>query len=323
MARSSAVSRLLRPVRTTLIIACVLQGISAVAGIAPFIAVVEIARVLLADEGSTAAITIAIVAAGALALRFVCMMAAGAMTHLADADLQLLIRRDIAARLRRVPLSWFTTQTGGALKKAIQDDVTALHEIVGHTFVNLTAALVTPLTALAYLGWVDPLLIPVALILPVAGLTPYFLQMRGYGDKMTAFDAAQAEVNAAAVEYVQGIGVIKTFSGPDRAFSRFVERSEAFVTYFWNWIKDLLALATATDLILSPFAAIVAAGGLGLWLASMGWISPVAALALVVMTPALTAPFLALGFAQNAMMQAKDAAKRIDALLDTPVLSAP
>ena len=110
----SAIARLIRPIRATLIAACAVQAMGALAGIAPFIAVVEISRALVADDNPGRAVTIAWIAAAALALRLVCMMAAGALTHFADADLQLRIRRDIAARLARVPLAWFTAHNGGS-----------------------------------------------------------------------------------------------------------------------------------------------------------------------------------------------------------------
>lgn len=43
-----SLGRLLRPVRGVLVLVCLLQAVSAVAGVAPFAAVSELARVLLA-----------------------------------------------------------------------------------------------------------------------------------------------------------------------------------------------------------------------------------------------------------------------------------
>ena len=106
----SPISRLIYPIRSTLIAACAVQALGAIAGIAPFIAVVEIVRALLTADDSGRAVTMAWIAVAALALRLICLMVAGALTHFADADLQLRIRRDIAAHLGRVPLARFTTR---------------------------------------------------------------------------------------------------------------------------------------------------------------------------------------------------------------------
>ncbi|WP_299410830.1 ABC transporter ATP-binding protein [uncultured Roseobacter sp.] len=316
----SAAARLIAPVRGKIVLACVMQAISTIAGMAPFIAVVEITRVLLEGTSPEQAVTIAWIAAAALAIKLVCMIAAGGITHFADADLQLMIRREVATKLRRVPLSWFASRTAGGLKKAMQDDVAALHELVGRAYTSLTGAIAAPVTALLYLAWTDLLLVPVALIPVGIGIALYALQTRGYGEKMDRYEAALADVNAAAVEYAGGIAVIKTYSGTDRAFSRFTERTERFVDFFWSWISGLLKIAAITDLVLSPLFAVVLAAGFGLMLTTAGTITAVDALALLVMAPALTAPFLTLAFGQQGLMQARRAAERLGELLDARLL---
>lgn len=315
--------RLIAPIKSTIVAACVVQAVGSLAGIVPFIGVVEIARALLAGEDGSQVVRIAWVAAGALALRVFCFVASGILTHIADNDLQLRIRRGVAARLSRVPLSWFTVRNGGTLKKGMQDDVTTMHTLVAHTFTSLTSALVTPLGAFAYLTYINPILVPVSLIPLVVGIVLYMAQMNNFGEKMIIYQESLASVNAAAVEYVHGIGVIKTFSGTDRAFSRFVRRTGDFVDFFWNWAKGILNLAVLTELVLSPLTGVVVAAGLGLWLAAANVVMPVDALALVVLAPALTGTFQAFSFEQDAMVQGSQAARRLVALLDTPVLSTP
>ena len=96
--------------------------------------------------------TIAGLGAAALVVQFVFLLAAGALTHLADVDFQLDLRRRMAARLGQVPLGWFTLRSTGAVKKALEDDVAALHHLVGHPYTNMVSAAVSPLAALVYLG---------------------------------------------------------------------------------------------------------------------------------------------------------------------------
>ena len=80
-----SLGRLLRPVRGVLVLACLLQAVSAVVGVAPFVAVSELAQVLLAEGPVDAgrAWTIAGLGAGALLVQFVFLLAAGSLTHLA------------------------------------------------------------------------------------------------------------------------------------------------------------------------------------------------------------------------------------------------
>ncbi|MEM0950430.1 MAG: ABC transporter ATP-binding protein [Pseudomonadota bacterium] len=321
--KQSSVWRLVAPIRGRLIAACGVQALASVAGLVPFIAVVEITRALWVAEDPGAALTWAGIAAGALALRLICIMLAATLTHFADADLQLDLRRQMAARLSKAPLSWFTKTNSGALKKGVQDDFTAFHDIVGHAFTMIVGAACVPIGVLIYLAYVDWRL-PLAALVPVAiGGGLMASQMRGQGEKMKEYDAAMARVNAAAVEYVSGIGVIKTFSGTGRAFDRFLERGNAFFDDFWNWVKEVLTVSALMELTLSPPAAITFASGLALLLSSQGIFAPIEGFALVALAPLLTQPFMALAFAQHNFQQAAQAGDRLSALLDTPVLPQP
>ncbi len=323
--KTSPIARLIAPVGRVLMIACILQALGAAVGVAPFIAVAELGRLLLAEApiDEQRAWLIAGLGAAALLLRFVLLMAASGLTHLADVDLQLDLRRRLAERLGRVPLGWFTEHSAGSVKKALQDDVTALHHLVGHAYTNMVAAIVTPVVALGYLIWVDWRLALVAAGPVVLGIALYALQYRGYGEKMAAYNEALGGVNAASVEFVQGIAVVKTFGQARKAYGRFVERTRAFISYFWDWVRGLLGLSAATDIALSPLFCLTFVLAAGLLLVTAGATAPVDLLPAAILAPGLAAPFLALAFAQNDMMLAKQAAVRIADLLDTPALSEP
>ena len=323
--KTSPIARLIAPIRSVLVIACLLQALSAATGVAPFIAVAELGRLLLAEGplDMERAWLIAGLGAGAFLVRFLLLMAASGLTHLADIDLQLDLRWRLAERLARVPLGWFTERSAGSVKKALQDDVTALHHLVGHAYTDMVAAIVTPVVALGYLIWVDWRLALVAAVPVVLGIALYALQYRGYGEKMAAYNEALDGVNAASVEFVQGIAVVKTFGQARKAYGRFVERTRAFVGYFWEWVRGLLGLSAATDIVLSPLFCLTFVLAAGLLLVTVGAVAPVDLLPAAILAPGLAAPFLTLAFAQNDLMLARQAAVRITGLLDTPVLPEP
>ena len=214
-----------------------LQAISAVVGVAPFIAVAEIGRVLLAEGeiDSGRAWLIAGIGAGGLAVQFAFMFGAASLTHFADVDFQFRLRRHMAAWLRRVPLGWFTERNAGAVKKSLEEDVAALHHVIGHSYTNMTSAAVTPLAGLGYLFWADWRLALAACIPVAIGVGGgYALQYRGYGGKMIDYDKALQDVNASSVAFVQGIAVIKTFGQARRAYGRLIEHAHRFVSTSGN-----------------------------------------------------------------------------------------
>ncbi|MEO0385569.1 MAG: ABC transporter ATP-binding protein [Pseudomonadota bacterium] len=323
--RAAPAVDLIAPIKGRIWLACAIQAIAAVAGIIPFIAVAELGRVLLAEPplDVSRAWTIASVAVGALAVRLVCLMAAAAITHIADLDLQLDLRRRMAAHLARVPLGWFGERNAGLVKKALQDDVSAIHHLVGHSYTNMVSATVTPLAALSYLIWVDWWLTIVALVPVAIGIGLYAAQYRGYGEKMEAYGRALADVNTAAVEFAQGIAVIKAFGQAQSAHVRFIERTRDFVHFFWEWMRGLLVMSAATEIVLSPLFTLLAVLTAGLLMIGVGLTTPLEVLPFVILAPALTAPFMTLSYAQNDMMVAQRAAERIADLLNRPHLAAP
>jgi len=181
---SPPIFRLIAPVKSTIVAVCVVQAVGSLAGIVAFIGVVEIARALLAGDDASGIVPIAWITAEALALRMFCFVSSGVLTHMADNDLHLRIRRGVAAACS-VLVHGAQRDT---LKKRMQDDVTTMHTLVAHTFTSPTAALITPLGALAYLAYIKLLLVPVSLIPLVVDMVLYMAQMRNFAEKMTTYE---------------------------------------------------------------------------------------------------------------------------------------
>jgi len=318
----SQVGRLVAPLRSTIAAACLLQAISSAFGVMPFIAVAEIGRVLLAegptDEGK--AWLIAGLGAGAMLLQFIFKMASGAITHLADVDFQFYLRRNMAAQLSTVPLGWFNDRNAGAVKKALEDDVSTLHHIVGHSYTNIVGAVVTPVTALIYLFIIDWRMALVALIPIVGGAFLYAFMYRGFSEKMVAYDQALEDVNASSVAFAQGIAVVKTFGQARRSYRQFVEHANRFVDYFWEWVKGQIPWISAGNMVMSPIFAMVVILAIGLGMTASGAIEAIDLLPFIILGPSLAAAFLTLSFAQNDLMLAHRAADRVADVLDTPSL---
>ena len=318
----SQVGRLIAPLKGTIAVACLLQALSSAFGVMPFIAVAEIGRVLMAegptDEGK--AWLIAGLGVGAMLLQFVFKMASGAITHFADVDFQFYLRRDMAAQLSTVPLGWFNDRNAGVVKKALEDDVSTLHHIVGHSYTNMVGAVVTPVAALIYLFMIDWRMALAALIPIVGGVMVYAFMYRGFGEKMVAYDQALEDVNASSVAFVQGIAVVKTFGQARRSYRQFVDDADRFVNYFWEWVKGQIPWVSAGNTLMSPIFAVVVIVAIGLGMTASGALEAIDLLPFIILGPSLAAAFLTLSFAQNDLMLAHRAAERVADVLDTPSL---
>jgi ATP-binding cassette subfamily B protein len=318
----SPTARLTKPVRGRIVLACGLQAISAAAGVVPFIAVAELGRVLLAQgsELPLEAWRIAGIAVAALFIQLIFRLAAGALTHLADLDLQLHLRQEMADRLSRVPLGWFDARRSGVVKKVLQDDVAALHHLIGHSYTDMVSAVITPLAAFAYLASTSlPLLLVISIPLLIGTLL-YSLQFRGFAEKAAESDKALEDVNTAAVEFVQGIAVVKTFGQAQNAFSRFKNSTRSFISFYTQWMNSIMGLALASETVLSPLCSLIMVLAAGLLMVGAGMAAPLDVVPFAVLAPGLTSPLTTMSYAYNDMMLAQNAAARICNVLDTPLL---
>lgn len=316
---------LLAPVKGKLTAAVILEVAASVAAIVPFIAIAELGRVLTAPAGPEAGELwlIAIIAALALALRLVLIISGGLLTHLADIELSLDVRRRLVAHLGSAPLGWFTDRNAGTVRKAIQDDVAAMHHLVGHTFLALTSAVVVPLAAFAYLLLADWRLALLTLVPVVVGVGVYGLMMARSMSGFAEYDESMQRLGSGAVEFVQGIAVVKAFGQAGRAHRKFIDAAEDFADFFLAWSASTFRKSAVTEVLMSPpfmLLWVLATGGA---LVIADWAEPVAVLPFVLLGLSLSAPILALGYSASDIRTANQAASRVGAVLAVPALVQP
>ncbi|MFE3001025.1 ABC transporter ATP-binding protein [Nocardia sp. NPDC059246] len=319
---SSTLSELLRPIRWRLRAAVVAQGLGAAAGVVPFIAIAELGRVLVGTGPDRAhdAWRWVVVAVVALLVRTILLLAAGGITHFADNELQLHIRRRLVRRLGEVPLAWFSDRNSGAVKKVVTDDVEAMHHLVAHSMLEITSATVVPVTSLAYLIWVDWRMTLVTVLPLVIGLGLYSITAAAIGKSMPEYGRAMAEINSRAVEFVQGIGVVKIFGQTRRAHERYSRAADAFTTFFTAWVRSTLTSKTVAEVVLSPVLVLTVVLGGGAIFVTRGWLAAVDLLPFALLGVGLTAPILSLFYAGYELSMAKTAAEQVRATLDADVL---
>ncbi|WP_256668066.1 ABC transporter ATP-binding protein [Nocardia cyriacigeorgica] len=304
--------------RSTLIGCAVLTALSALAGMAPLIAVVEISRRLLA--GYTDVWPIIVVALVALAVRQLGTFAAGVLTHLADIQVSFRIRRDLLGKLNRVPLTWFTDRNSGLVKKIVEDDVAALHQLIAHSVVELTAAAVPPVVALGYLFYIDWRMALITVLPMIIGLLVYQRAMAGAGDKYPEFMRWLERLNGAAVELVNGIGVVKAFGTPGVASRRFQEVSGNFAHFFLTWSKSTSVAGVIAEVLVSPPSVLVVVATAGGILTATGQLPLVSLVAFLVFGTVVTAGLMTVMMSVHPLVTALQVAQSIRELLSGPEL---
>ncbi|WP_330230558.1 ABC transporter ATP-binding protein/permease [Nocardia sp. NBC_00508] len=325
-AAGQSVSRLLRPYLGSFAAVAILQVIGAVAGLAPLLAVVELGRTLLSpgpiDHGHVRIVVLA--GAAGLFVRLLFTAASSGIGHLLDGQVQLSFRRQLAARLGRVPIGWFSRRRTGELAQLVGDDVSAVHPFIAHSPGELVSAFVVPLVSLTYLFTVDwrlTLITLIPVVLAVA-LVPLMMTPPRLGEQ-EEFDAAMGRVASSVVEFVQGIAVVKAFGGSGRAHRAFRTAVDDFVGTFFRWVRGLAPIAAGMQLALSPpFVLLVVLVG-GAVLITNGSLARADLLPFLLLGLGLTAPVAALGHGFDEMQAARRAFGRIRDVLAVPSLPEP
>lgn len=321
-----SMGRLVRPHIWSFAAVVVLQVVGALAGLAPLLAVVELGRTLLAPGpvDRDHVWTVVILGAVGLFVRLVFTAASSGIGHILDGKVQLTFRRELAAQLGRVPIGWFSRRRTGELAKVVGEDVGAVHPFIAHTPGELVSAFVVPLASLVYLFTIDwqltlITLIPVVLAIALVPLMMTPTRVR----EQEEFDGAMARISSSVVEFVQGISVVKTFGGSQRAHRTFLTSADAFVDTFNRWVHGISRIAAGMQLVLSPpFVLLVVLIG-GTIRITGGDLAPADLLPFLLLGLGLTAPVAALGHGFDEMQAAGRAIGRIKDVLTVETLPEP
>ncbi|MGE3620610.1 MAG: ABC transporter ATP-binding protein [Acidimicrobiia bacterium] len=326
-ADARALKELLGPVASNLAVGRLLAAVSGILAVVPYVALVKIGDVLIDAARADAGIDgdevdrwlrILLVA---FTLRLVIYFVALLVTHLADIELGHLIRVRMVRRFSRVPLVWFTSTNSGRVRKALQDDIGTIHNLIAHRPVEATNAVVMPLALMVYafvIDWRLGLLAVATLPLYAAAMA---LPLRGMGEKTVQMDEKLGVVSARMVEFVTGITVVKAFGRVGRAHGAYQRAAEEFQDFYYEWVRPLITISSLGNSLLAvPLILLVNIGG-GTWLVHRG--SVTAADVLATSLIALLVPY-SLEVLMNSMwaqQMAGASARRLTDLLETPVLA--
>ncbi|BCB88819.1 ABC transporter ATP-binding protein [Phytohabitans suffuscus] len=311
------------PVRSSLAGIVGLSLLGAVTGVVPFVAVVELARTLLpaldggaVDERRVWAIVV--IAVAALFVGFAAAFTSAMVAHLVDARLQLSLRQRIVRHLQRLPLGWFDTRTSGTVRKLVENDVTALHQLVAHAIQDVVTAIAVPVICTVYLFTVQWQLALAALLPLVFAMVLYVLMMRGGVEKYRQYESAIERLSGATVEFVHGIAVVKRFGQLGRSHRRYRDETRDYVHFIGQWTRDSAAWFSVVEMVTSPVVVLVYLVAVGAWLVSAGTAEPIDVLPGLLLGLGLTGPVVKLGTSGQFLRNATKAQQSLAGFLALP-----
>ncbi|SPM31410.1 ABC transporter ATP-binding protein/permease [Mycobacterium terramassiliense] len=316
--RAQAAGRLLAPLRSALILSGVLQAVITLLQLAPFVLLVELARLLVAGAPAPRLWAVGIAAVTLLGAGTVLGAALTLWLHVIDARFANDLRARLLTKLSRLPLGWFTARGSGSIKQLLQDDTLSLHYLVTHAIPDAAAAAVAPVAVLVYLFVVDwrvalVLFLPVLVYLVLtSSITiqsgPRIPQSQRWAERMSGEAGA----------YLEGQPVIRVFGGA--AASSFRRRLDEYVGFLVAWQRPLAGKKTLMDLATRPATFLWLIALTGTLLVVTGRMDPVNLLPFLLLGTTFGARLLGIAYGLGGIRAGTLAARRLQNTLDEPDL---
>ena len=317
--RAQAAGRLLAPLRSALIASGVLQAVVTLLQLAPFVLLVELARLMVSGAPASRLWTIGTAAIALLGIGTVLGAAMTLWLHVVDARFAGNLRSRLLSKLSRLPLGWFTARGSGTIKQLVQDDTLSLHYLVTHAIPDAVAAVVAPLAVLIYLFVVDwrvalvlfaPVLIYLVLTSSITIQSgPRVPQSQRWAERMSGEAGA----------YLEGQPVIRVFGGA--AASSFRYRLDEYVGFLVGWQRPLAGKKTLMDLVTRPSTFLWLIAVTGSLLVANHRMDPVNLLPFLLLGTTFGARLLGIAYGLGGIRAGMLAAKRLQITLDEPELT--
>ncbi|WP_100159186.1 ABC transporter ATP-binding protein [Proteus columbae] len=138
---------LLRPFRTLLMGALLLQIMAGFSSLVPWLALYQL--ILSFPNENTFWLVFAVIGG---VLWLISQSMAFHLTHLMDARLTYQLRLSLSEKMQQLPLNWFIHQGKNGVNQYVQRDIKALHQLIAHAPADIVQFIIVPVIAITVLA---------------------------------------------------------------------------------------------------------------------------------------------------------------------------
>ena len=175
-----------------------------------------------------------------------------ALSHKATFTVLANIRKTCCEKLERVPLGYVKDTSSGTFKNILVERIDSIETTLAHIVPEFTSNLLAPVIILIYFFLTDWRLALWSLVPVVVGFLSYFGMMLDYKPSFERTVQTTKDLNDAAVEYIDGIEVIKAFGKTESSYAKFTKASMAYADSFISWMKRC-SIFHALMMVVTPY----------------------------------------------------------------------
>ncbi|MCR5272537.1 MAG: ABC transporter ATP-binding protein/permease [Lachnospiraceae bacterium] len=263
--------------------------ISVVAGFVPYLFVAKIVTALIEsnrDYGFYSTLCLYIALCWIINKLFHTISTA--LSHKATFGVLAEIRRQLTKKLSRMPLGDVLDDSSGSYKNIIVERVDSIETTLAHIIPEVIANCIVPIGILILMFRVNVSLTLLSFLSVPIGCIFFALMMVGSEDSFNNTIEKTKALNDTAVEYINGIEVIKAFGKSKTSYEKFVIAAKEGADCFIEWMRRCnlyqnvaMTLLPAQLLTLLPFAGwyymtdkITGTDALMMIILSLGLVSP-------------------------------------------------
>jgi len=313
---------LAKPCKRLLATSVIFAVLGAAAGIVPYLAVSRlIIRICARDYTLQAIFVTALIAlAGYLGQLYLSTLST-IRSHRAAFTVLKNIRMQLTAKLSRVPMGFILDTPSGKFKTMLVDTVEKLELPLAHIIPELTANLLIPFLMLVYFFYLDWRLALTAFATFPLGLICYMGMMKDYEKRYAKVLTASKNMDAATVEYIGGIEVIKAFNQSTVSYRKYTEAIAENENAKAEWFKKTNPYYAA-GIAIAP-SSLLGVLPLGCWFFIHGSISAGSFISCIILSLGLIAPLIQALRYTDSLAMVDSTVKEIAKLLEAEEMNRP
>lgn len=305
------------PHRGQLLLSVILAVLGVAFSIAPYFAVVGIVKSLVAGDRN---LPYYLTQSGLIALlwlaRVLCHAFSTANSHKATFAVLGEIRKRCTEKLTRMPLGAVLQQSSGALKNTLIERIDSIETTLAHIVPEFTANLLIPIIITVYIFTIDWRMGLASLATVPLGMFFYIWMMAtSAGFYQATIDNTKA-LNNTAVEYINGIQIIKVFGKTKSSYERFVKDAHAAAGAFIGWMRaSIIPFTFAMVVMPATMVSVLPIGGL---LVKGGTLSGQDFITVIILSVGLITPLITLMSYSDDIRTMGTIFGEVQAILDAP-----
>ena len=305
------------PHRGQFALSVILAVLGVAFSVAPYFAVAGIVKGLMAGERD---LPYYLMQAGLIALfwlgRVLCHAFSTATSHRATFAVLGEIRKRCTEKLTRMPLGAVLQQSSGALKNTLIERIDSIETTLAHIVPEFTANLLIPIIITVYIFTIDWRMGLASLATVPLGMFFYIWMMAtSAGFYQATIDNTKA-LNNTAVEYINGIQVIKVFGKTKSSYERFVKDAHAAAGAFIGWMRaSIIPFTFAMVVMPATMVSVLPIGGL---LVKGGTLSGQDFVTVIILSVGLITPLITLMSYSDDIRTMGTIFGEVQAILDAP-----